>query len=154
MKGQVHKIKRVKKSKYERAEDRKKFLKEQLSGKGRFVFRNHTKGDLMLRKPAADGRKIIPAGEEWEGDDFFVEYVKSHEAILVQTLEDPNVKEENMENKLILDQPSLVTDNGTMEQVVVKTPKLTLEEDSLPHQAQKDILINEDPLDGVEILLD
>ena len=154
MKGQVHKIKKVRKSKYERAEERRKFLEEQLSGKGRFVFKNHTQGDLLLRKPAADGRKIIPAGEEWEGDDFFVEYVKNHEAILVRTIEDPHVEEGNMEDKLILDQPDLVTGVGTVEQVVTEPPKIPLDEEESPETAQKDVLINEEPLDGVEIILD
>jgi hypothetical protein len=55
----------------------------------------------------------------------------------------------NMENKLILDQPSTVTANGTVEHVVASQ---TINEAS-PNASQKEVLLNETPLDGVEIII-
>ena len=61
-------------------------------------------------------------------------------------------KEPDMEEKLILDQPDCITPQGKTEQVVVD-PKKKLNE-VVPEDNPKDVLLTEDPLDGVEIITD
>jgi hypothetical protein len=57
------------------------------------------------------------------------------------------------ETKLILDQPDKVTHQGTVEHVVVDAPKALNEAAPTVKKPQEDVLITEDPMDGVDILL-
>ena len=61
-----------------------------------------------------------------------------------------------LEQKLILDQPDRVTNEGTVENVVQQQPKKKVKqnESRQPKPAQPDVLLNEDPMAGVEILND
>ena len=121
----------------------------------------------MLTKAANDGRKSIPSKCEWEGDDYFMKHMKCGEASMVRTIETPEQekariteeeetllesKGETMSEKLILDQPDQVTVEGKVEQVMTVDAEVTLTEDG--EEQPKDVLLNEDPLEGVEIILD
>lgn len=139
----------------------------ELHGEGTYIFRNITSGDLMLTKAANDGRKSIPSKCEWEGDNYFMKHMKCGEASMVRTIETPEQEKvrkaeeektllesrETMSEKLILDQPDQVTVEGTVEQVVTVDAEVTLSE-TKDDQPQKDVLLNEDPLEGVEIILE
>ena len=136
------------KNRAQKREENKQFLLKKLSGKGLYIYRNNTKGTLMLPKSSADGKKEIPANGTFRGDDYFMQYVKSHELILVEVLERSN---ETME-KLILDQPDTVTERGKVEHV---TPPEGKKLNEVPEEEkQKEVLINDECLDGVEIILD
>lgn len=60
-----------------------------------------------------------------------------------------------MENKLILDQPDMVTERGQVEHVVrqPQVPQQPLNDATGDVQKQPEVLLTEDPLDGVEIIL-
>jgi hypothetical protein len=111
------------------------------SGTGRFKYRNNTTGDLGLPKPAEDGRKAIPAKGEFIGDSYFMTMVPQ----LLIIVEDLTVKNEN---KLILDQPPVVTNEGTVE--FVQQQKSQKLHESKPGK-EPEILLNEDPTGGVVI---
>ena len=133
--------------------DKKAFAENRQHGSGLYVFKNALKNaTLTLPKEAKDlkGNKIteIPIGGEFVGDDYFMMLVRQHECRLVSVLEEP--KKENMnEEKLILDQPETVTQAGIVEQVVKKTEKKKLNEQ--PEEVG-DVLLNDDPTSGIEIL--
>ena len=64
------------------------------------------------------------------------------------------LEEETMANekKLLLDQPDIITEQGKIERVVAE-PQQTLNDSTETHQKKPDVLLNENPLDGVEIIL-
>ncbi len=59
-----------------------------------------------------------------------------------------------MTDKLIMDQPDVVTTEGTVEQVVVDEAEKKLNEGQPVQDSQEDVLLTEDPMDGVEIIID
>jgi hypothetical protein len=151
----------MKLSKYEAIEYRKKKHENDFKGEGLFVFRNANKADLMLPKPAKNGVKMIGPGKEFQGDSFFMEMVKTNQLRLVKTLITPEQERGIMtEEKLILDQPETITTQGTVEHVVSATPVKPLNEQEKSccgscgcgGGGNKEVLINEDPLEGVDIL--
>lgn len=138
-------------SKYEAREFRRKKLEYDLRGKGLYVFRNASStANLMLPKPDANGRKDIGPGQEFQGDDYFMALVRTNEARLVRTLV-PVEQEKTMTEKLILDQPETVTTEGTVERVVEIEQEVKLNETPAEEQSQPEVLINEDPMEGVVI---
>ena len=64
-------------------------------------------------------------------------------------------KENNMnENKLILDQPDTVTSKGKVEHVVDEnTPVQNINDNNDVDAKKADVLLNESPIDGLEIIL-
>ena len=149
-------MKRKKLSKYEKTNQYRAKLAASLAGSGLFVFRNHTNGDLYLPKPSADGKRIVKAGQTWKGDSYFMSMVtKTHEALLVETLQ--TAEERNkMEQKLIVDQPDCITTKGKVEQVLVQpeTMQKLNEQPVDPNQKKEDVLLNDDAIDGVEIIIE
>ena len=148
---------RKKLNRYERAAENKEIVKAALHGEGSYVYRNHTKGDLTLPKPAADGIKIVPPGQEFTGDSYFMFMVsQTHEATLVRTIEQPK-ETVQMEQILIVDQPDCITAEGKVEHVLVNPKEKPLNEDAPEDGAEnvkKDILLVDDAMDGIEIILE
>jgi len=138
-------------SKYEARAFRKKKLDYDLRGKGLFVYRNAKNSDLMLPKPDENGSKVIGPGQEFQGSDYFMSLVKTNEARLVRTLIPVEMENNTMTEKLILDQPETVTTEGTVEQVVENPPIKKLNETPTNNQIDPEVLINEDPMEGVVI---
>jgi len=138
----------MKKNKFERQQLNREKLERSLSGTGLYIYKNNSKGSLMLPKAAADGRRHIGEGQTFQGDSYFMEFVRRHELILVEDISERNTVSE----KLILDQPDQVTTVGKVEHVVEPESK-PLNEASPQQTPQKDVLLTEDPLDGVEIIL-
>lgn len=149
-------MRKIRLTKQEKREMYKTKLEIALKGEGLYVFRNNSGGDLRLPKPSHEGWRSIRPGAEFQGDSYFMSLVKTNEARLVRTIEAPGKKEtETMEDKLIVDQPDRVTNEGTVENVVTPKKKNTqLNEDGTPQEDQDDILLIEDPMDGVEIITD
>lgn len=140
-------------NKFESKQARETQLKQIYHGEGLYVYRNRTNGDLTLPKPTTHGIKVVRPNQEWEGDNYYMSLVPQ-EAVLVRVLITPTQERENLkmeEQKLILDQPDMVTSDGQVEHVVTKKPQVLSE---APVDSQTDILINEDPMDGVQILRD
>ena len=134
-------------------EQRRLNIQKNLSGSGLYIYENKTTGHLKLPKPASDGRRVIPPKGQFEGDDYFMVLVKPPQGLLkfvgiVEKKENINMSEK----KLILDQPDIVTIKGTVEHVVDdKTPIQNIS-DSVDNKQKPDVLLNESPMDGVEII--
>lgn len=148
-------IHRKKLNRYERIAENKEKVKKAILGKGLYVYRNHTKGDLTLAKPDINGVKKIAPGCTFTGDDYFMFMVrKTHEATLVRTIEQP--KEIVMEEKLLLvDQPDCITARGKVEHIVVQQKEKKSLNEEAPENTE-DILLNDDAvdMDGIEIILE
>lgn len=140
-------------NRYEQMVVQKEKLNYVLQGSGSFVFRNITSGSLMLPKESADGKLHVAANEEFQGDNYFMSLVP-RDCVLVRVLDE----EKTMlnEEKLILDQPERVTNEGVVEQVVVdpkaKKKPTKKQQPQREHKQELDVLLNEDPMAGVQIL--
>lgn len=199
----------------EKKEFLKKSAQDALRGSGRFVFQNRLSTDFTMPKAHFGKKTMVHAGEKFEGDSYFMQFVKTGELRLVSIIEPENltnsiaagnhahnqsinptpaapaavsivsqenpvasfkivaksevkfipneetvlteaVKTENTEEvnvgvqKLILDIPDRVTAQGKVENVMVD-PKKKLNEDGA-FQIQKDVLLVEGPIDGIDII--
>lgn len=144
---------------------KKKKLEDSLKGSGRFLFVNNTRGDLTLMKPPLKGRNPVPPGQTFEGDSFFNYLLKTGDARLVEVIESPNIAlpppvtegKIDMEKKLMLDQPERFTNQGQTEQVLADPKKVNkpLNENQPAKAGNRpvDKLLTEDPMAGVEIIL-
>jgi hypothetical protein len=152
-------------NKYERSAQQKELLESRIRGEGLYVFKNHTKGELMLPKPTASGKRRLAVDEEFQGDSYFMGMVKSNMLILVREItsiaqDRVNKLEEKTvaEQKLLLDQPDRVTNAGKTEHVVVEQKpavKLNEEKKNGKPQVVKEALLNEGPagdMSGIEII--
>ncbi len=145
-----------KKERFEKIAMQKLRSENSLKGNGLYVFQNNTKGDLYLPKPPSEGasRLIkpvdpkVPNSGQFQGDSYFMNMVKTHELRLVREVVSAN--EGRMEEKLILDQPDTVKDKGKVEQVLQR--KEILIQESENDSDNPEVLLNENPMDGIEIL--
>ncbi len=145
-------MKPIKLNKLERRANRAAMMKEAMSGEGLYVYANNTKGELDLPKSTASGKKRVMPGEQFQGDNYFMQLVRSHDLRFIREIISPEQERQQMaEQKLLLDQPDRVTNQGHVEHVV-ENPKKQLNEGQ-PNKEQKPVLLTEDPMDGVEILL-
>lgn len=156
----------TKKNRFQKLEERRKVIEQRLKGTGLYVFRNKTKGDLHLLKKSLDGKTVVKPQEEWRGDSYFLQHVPAEATVVevIRTNDDvPNTEtttttktEERKEemDKLILDQPDCVTQKGKVEHVMVQPNKKPLNEVVPQENAEGEMLINEDPMDGVEIIME
>ena len=165
----------------EKLSDWKKTSEIRSAGTGKFVFRSKNYS-YSLPKKSMDGKERVGPNEEFIGDSYFFQFMPQ-EIIFVRNFEEPeeaniNKKDENIVlseskkqdltektegesmEKLIVDQPDQVTQNGKVEHVVVdkqskksKRKKLN-ETPSEDNETQKDVLLNDEAIDGVEIITD
>jgi hypothetical protein len=115
-----------------------------------YIFQNNTNGDLNLPKPAKDGRLKVGINELFEGDKYFLELVKPPLSLLKYIGQKKN--EEKMAESLILDQPDVITSNGKVEQTVLDDSSIIKKENE--NKNKKEVLLTEQPIDGVEIIID
>jgi len=135
-------------------------LKNSLSGTGKFIFENNTDGDLNLPKMTNSGLRNIGPRKRFEGDSYYMRWV-GPPMNLLRLIEEvvPQSSEKeikvNEEKKLILDQPDTVNNQGKVEHVVTDdvVSQQDLNDNTNPDQRKPDILLNESPVDGVEIIL-
>ena len=148
-------------SKYEKNILRNQKRKAALGGKGLFVFRNNTSGELFLPRATKSGITRVAEGDEFQGDDYYMFMVRNNELRLVRQIEPANPPpvineqvEPTMADKLITEQPPVVTNEGTVEWVEkpIESEKKKLNESQPDQQGQQDILLNENPMDGIEII--
>lgn len=126
-----------------RQEKRLANIQEKLAGDGkRYKYKNNSTGDLGLPKPAEDGRTAVAHNGTFIGDGYFLCMVPQ----CLTILEDLNVQE----NKLITEQPPIVTNEGTVELVQQKQKQQKLNENK--PSKQKDVLLTEDPIGGIAIM--
>lgn len=130
-----------------------------MQGKGLYIYENNTSGELILSRPTKSGIVKVGKGEQFQGDDYYMFMVRNNELKHIKTLEHPSQNDSlnegtnNMNEKLITEQPPVVTNEGTVE-FVTQNPssQQKLNENKPTPQPQPDVLLNENPLDGIEIL--
>ena len=150
-------------------------LKNSMSGTGVYIYENNTDGDLTLPKPTESGvRSICPKnkpGCRFQGDSYYLQWVGSPMNLLklveevvpkmthVQLMEHREKQEQLLEDEavanekqLLLDQPDCVNKNGKIERVVVDPTQQKMNDNTEISQPVE-VLLTEDPLDGVEIIL-
>lgn len=147
-------------NRYQRRAMQAEKLRLDLHGSGIYVYENNTDGDLTLPKPTASGVRVVNPRKRFQGDSYFMKWVGSPMNLLrlVEVIQPENsTKEENMnEKQLILDQPDTITQQGKIERVVVE-PNVTPINDATTNELPKkkeEILISENPIDGIEIIID
>ena len=143
---------------------REKNHREHFAGAGRYIFENNTTGDFQLPKPAMNGASWLRKDAQFTGDSFFLKLVPS-DLKLISVLVDANQLNinESTESKLILDQPDTVTQSGKVEHV--ESQEDTQLNDSTENKDEHEgscacetcsdqMLLNEDPMSGVDIIID
>ena len=115
------------------------------------IFENHHNYDLMLPRPAHKNLSIVKAKSKFFADKDFQEYVKVG---MIRYIGPHETKEVLMENKLILDQPNVVTTEGTIEHVSVgqSCKKKVLKEGE--GEKLDEVLLVESPSAGIKIITD
>lgn len=119
-----------------------------------YIFQNHRRSDLALPKKSICGKKLIPPGGTFKGDEYFMAFVRTGDMRLVETIHPPYKKinesaGENME-KLILDQPETFTREGKTESVAKTVPQQIINDNN--QNSEKEILLTENPMEGIEII--
>jgi hypothetical protein len=153
-------MKRIKLTRQEKRNLQHEKLKNSLNGTGRFVFENNTDGDLNLPKATDNGLRNIGPRKRFEGDSYYMNWV-GPPMNLLRLIEEvvPQRPEKEItvteEKKLILDQPDTVNNQGKIEHVVTDdvVPQQSLNDSTDSNQKKPDVLLNESPVDGVEIIL-
>ncbi len=147
-------------NRYEKRQMQSDNLKAALAGKGLYLYENNSDADLTLPRPTNSGRREIGPREQFQADDYFLQLVRTGNLKLIKELQSPNQEEATMEKeeKLILDQPDTVTNEGTVENVAQPGEPCS-EGDACCGGGtgnQPDVLINESPADddGFVILED
>lgn len=137
-------------------------LKNDMGGTGLMIFENNTDGDLKLPKATDSGIRTVGPRKRFQGDSYFLKWVGSPLNLLklvevvVPQMTFQQIQEQNMANeKLLLDQPDTITHQGKIEHVVAQPgqPAQPINDTTDPTLKRPDILLTEDPLDGVEIIL-
>jgi hypothetical protein len=146
-------------NKYEKKEIKAAQVAKALHGEGLYLFRNNTNADLTLPRPTKTGARIIGPKKEFQGDNYYMQLVKTGLLRLVKEIQSPEqqhaASEVQVEQKLILDQPDMITEQGKVEHVINKTPAQKLQEQRAAQQGkQPDVLLNEGPVadDGFVIV--
>lgn len=134
-----------------------------------YIFENHKSNDFDLPKKSLCGKKLIGPKGTFKGDEYFITFVKTGDLRIKEVLaapvalpkQDPvpvkplNETTEVKMEKLILDQPDKFTVKGQTEQVVVNQPKMqNLSEITGESTVQEDVLLNENPMAGIQIIKD
>lgn len=143
-------------NKYEKKENQAKFLENAMGGEGLYLYQNNTKADLTLPRPTHSGIRQLAPNAQFQGDNYFMQLVRAGHLRLIKELQSPAQQRAlneaaNMNDKLILDQPDRVTNQGKVEQVVQPTAPQKLNESD--KQPQTDVLLNEGPVDNGFVIL-
>ena len=140
-------------NKFEKKEMRSQMIQNALAGEGLYLYRNNTQADITLPRPTNSGLRVLEKSAEFQGDNYYMQMVRSGLLRLVKELQSPEsqrkaLEESKMnEQKLILDQPDMITEQGKVEHVVSnQKPVQKLNEQN--KEKQPDILLNEDPVDS------
>lgn len=139
-------------NKFEKKEVRAQALENALHGEGLYLYRNNTKADLTLPRPTKSGIRIVGPNREFQGDNYYMQLVKQGILRLVKELQSPEKEQSQVEvkkmseEKLILDQPDMVTEQGKVEHVV-SSPLEKINE-TKEDSKKPDVLLNEGPVEG------
>lgn len=135
-------------NKYEKKEVQKQALAAAMHGEGLYLYENNTKADLTLPRPTKSGTRLLSPKARFQGDNYYMQMVRQGFLKLIEVLQTPEqqnqiLKEESdMEEKLILDQPDIITEKGKVEHVVTSPNQQINESGS---NKQQEVLLNESP---------
>jgi len=118
------------------SQEKKNEMLAKTTGKGLFLYRNHTNSDIMLPKMSNDGKQIIPPSGCFRGDDYFMNNMRGSLTI-VEDLSNHGKKPEQM----LVEVPPAFNVQG---EVKLVTKEATAE--------NQDVLLLEQPCDSVTIL--
>ncbi len=104
---------------------------QSLSGSGRHIFMNRTKGEVLLPKVGLDGKKRLKAGEQFEGDSYFFSLVPNI-LLHVENLDHLEVKVAEKPKILLTEQPPVYTHGGQVEYVLEDSTKRLVEQPKKP----------------------
>lgn len=152
-------------NRHERREAHQAKLANSLGGSGLYIYENNTDGDLKLPKPTNTGMRVVGPRKRFEGDSYFMKWVGAPMNLLrlieekvpkmtTQEIAEKIAKNEEStmpNDKLILDQPDTITKKGKIEHIVGDNSMKPLN-DSTSQPKQADVLLTENPLDGVAII--
>ena len=144
-------------NRYEKKEVRKAAIAAALAGAGRYIFENSSQhAELTLPRPTKTGVRKVAAGDQFQGDDYYMQLVKTGELRLVEVLQTAEEEETLMnEQKLILEQPEIVTGSGPVEHVVAApAPKQAPVNETAAQPKQAPVLLNEGPGDDGFVIVD
>ena len=140
-------------------------LEKALAGAGLYLYENSSKAaELTLPKPTESGVRVIGPNQQFQGNSYYMQLVKTGYLRLIKELRSPEqeeaMEEEAMneettmnEEQLILDQPDTITEQGKVEHVVNETiPIQPLHEGE--DEEKTDVLINEEPEDDGFIIVE
>src|SRR4051812_2500640 len=97
-------------NKYEKKEIRAHNVAQALHGEGIYLFENRTNADLTLPRPTKSGIKMVRAKQQFHGDSYYLDLMRSGFLKLVKVIQQNEAKVED--EKLILDQPDVITEQG------------------------------------------
>jgi hypothetical protein len=120
-------------------------LSDQPSPEKLFVYKNYNRDETKLPEANRDGQWIIPPTGEFVGDSRYFPLLKTGRLKLLKEVE----QQMPQPQKLLTEQPPVVSHQGHVEFVKVDAQQLNEEE-----KKKKDKLLSEDPLSGVKLLLD
>jgi len=133
-------------------------LKEAMHGEGLYLFENNTNADLTLPRPTKSGCRSVAPRSQFQGDNYYMQMVQQGHLRLIKVLQTPEqeraIHEGTMEQeKLILDQPNIVTEHGEVEHVInTNTPLQQLAEGD--DQPKPNVLLNESPVEDGFVIVD
>jgi hypothetical protein len=115
------------------------------------IFENHHNYDLMLPRPAHKNLTIVKPKSKFFAEKDFQEYVKVG---MIRYIGPYKKEEVLVESKLILDQPNIVTTEGTVEHVATgqTCKKKVLKEGE--GEKLDEVLLVESPSAGIKIITD
>lgn len=141
-------------NKYEKKEVRAQAIAQAMSGEGLYLYQNNTNADLTLPRPTSSGLRSVGPKQQFQGDNYYMQLVKTGFVRLIKEIQSPEAQRAALEEKpmseqkLILDQPDMITEAGKVEHVVNKLkPVQKLNEGGAKQQPQPDVLLNESPVD-------
>ena len=138
-------------------------LEEALHGEGLYLYANNTDADITLPRPTKSGCREVAARAQFQGDNYYMQMVREGHLRLVKVLQTPEqqqalregveMQQQQQPEKLILDQPEIVTEHGEVEHVINQnTPLQKLDEGD--GQPKPDVLLNEAPVDDAFVIVD
>ena len=143
----------------EKHDNRVAFVTKAMAGTGLFLYENSSRhAELTLPRPTASGVHKIGPSKQFQGDDYYMQLVKTGDLRLIKVLQQvtpdepvPTLEEIPMnEQTLILDQPARITTKGTVESVIDNKQPLR---EAANGEPQQDVLINESPVEGAFIIV-
>lgn len=150
-------------NKYEKKILNKERIDKALHGEGMYLFENNTDADMKLPRPTKSGLREVGPREQFQGDNYYMFMVQVGHLRLIKELQSPAQEKAANEaaeaamnppepEKLILDQPDTITEQGKVEHVQTTTPLQPLDEAD-ENQPKPDVLLNETPIDDGFVII-